>query len=182
MRLKITAKLLLGFALVLIMTAGVCTLLVKTMRDIDNAYSSLIDKQTYAYIYTQAAVGAYNKAALGLKLCAMTGNTESLTTYMAASNEGDAQLEKVAPLIEDNEESKKLYQGVLDRTKQLKDFGDQIIAMVKKASELTGDEQKEAYTELATFYATNEQTVTSITTSAYVPGRSVEGVYAGKQK
>lgn len=114
MRLKIMGKILLGFALILIMAVVVSALLIKTMDEIDQKYSSLIDNDTYAYAYTLSAVGYYNRAALSLKAYAINNDVSGLTAYLSAINEGDAQMEKIAPLLT-SEQAQNMYNGFWTR-------------------------------------------------------------------
>ncbi|MEW6172237.1 MAG: methyl-accepting chemotaxis protein [Bacillota bacterium] len=162
--LKISAKLFTGFGLVLLMMLGTCLYLILSMRGIDAGYSELISKKAYAGIYANAALANYNDGGAKVRAYIIGGDSSYIDKYQKAVSEGDAYLNKVAPLLE-TDEGKRLFKEFQDKVEAFKQYGEKSIALVKAREESSGAARATAERKLSE-YLNSEKSVIGAMTEA----------------
>ncbi|MCL6477262.1 MAG: HAMP domain-containing protein [Peptococcaceae bacterium] len=150
LRFGIMSKFLAGFGVVLVLMVLTSFYLVNNMKSIDRHYALLIDKKANAYALTGMALNSYSQALGNLNAFIIGGNPSNEVQYYKAVEAGDGLLDKIASLIEDEEEAK-FFDFFKKKTAEFKDVAQQIIPLVRARENATGDERLAAEASLSQF-------------------------------
>ena len=134
MNLNIRGKILVGYAVILLLMLGTCLYFVSEMKKTDSKYNEMINNEAFAYSSIQGTIARYNEAGIRLKDYIINGRTSDISLYQKAMNEGDTTIEKIIPIIDTGEE-KQLYNDMQSNVNTFKEFGNQVISLVKAREE-----------------------------------------------
>ncbi|MQL51639.1 HAMP domain-containing protein [Desulfofundulus thermobenzoicus] len=162
MRLNIMGKLMLGFGAVLLLMLGTCLFLIMQMRSMNNDFTGLIKLKAYAYGESNDALAHYNAAAAYLRQYILTRDEDLASRYQQSVKDGDDGLEKVAPLLE-RAEAKDLLQKFQAQAADFKQYGDQVISLIKASKSASEADRVKIEEQLAQHHQSHSGVVRNLT-------------------
>jgi len=159
LRPKIMGKLLLGFGIVMTLTACTCLYLIRSMQEIDNNYSILIDRKAQAYALTGMALANYNLASDSMRAFVAEEHPSVEIKYYLAIEKGKELEEKIAPLLDEDEV--KFYNFFKAKADDFITSSGQVIKLVKaRETSSDDDDRTDSNKNLYEYLAANENVLT----------------------
>lgn len=150
---------------ILILIAISFSFLLWQMVSINKQYSQLIDDEAYSYANVKAALAEYNKASSNLRGFILFGKSEDEAIYYQAVSKGDYYLGKVDDYL-DTKEERESFDKFRQVSKTFKEYGSEIITLVKALNFTDDEEEKKVLQErLDRLFEGNQNVVANLATS-----------------
>ncbi|GAB6159276.1 hypothetical protein JCM39194_24760 [Desulfotomaculum varum] len=159
---NLRSKFVAGISLLVLFVAGTAVFLIWQMTAISRGYTEVLEQNARAYAMTEAALAQYNLAAAALGNYIQMGSPEDEKKYRAGITRGDIYLENVTHLLKEPQ-TKRYYEDFANRLNQFKQYGDQVIVLVKERQGAAEDDRAAVQTRLEEYLVKNNNIVKQLT-------------------
>ena len=173
MKLNIQGKLILAFGIILLLALGTSVYLIFEIRMTANNYAVLINRKAYSYAWIETSLAQYNEAAANLRGFVITGNPEHDDLYRQGVRDGDTYVDKVSSQAM-NEKEKQLMEQYKSKIPFLKQYGDEVIRLVKAREAASGNQRELLDRQLMEYSHQNGKIVANLTATGETLAKNYE--------